>query len=677
MRKGISKITATALLMLVALTIGVTLYSFIQSSTSAKTEAIKFGSRIGFASIEREYWRGDLVLYVANHGDRDLRLDKAYIRIQGRWVSVRSTLPSVIPPHSVRAIIVSTINVTPGYHELRITGPDGYVSAVVDPRGSALMDYLGLITPTATINSPVEPALGFLAKFYNIRGLKEVPSVSEILKLSNNRLLDERVVQRICFSTSVSNMPGWGLNQTVRFAAVFEGVIIVNERSVLKITAVSDDGIYVTVDGKVVINGWRLQPATRYEGSVVLKPGKHEIIVTYFQNYGAATLEVDFRVLPAELNTFSIISIIGKYYNTSNYNPAKPDYKKILNDELPTEFFSDTERTIDYTDHPYYGGKPWPFINAYKDVNCFAAHWVVTVRVNTPGIYRVDAVSDDGIIIMLDRGKQVVSDWSLHGPKSYREDIYLSKGIHRFDVVYYENYGIARASFRLSFVKAEPQASNLKWVATVYDLTNYNWASLNLEQLYEDVIQGRFPVVGTYEVTYIDFTDTPSYGGKPWFFSGHSTDYFAVVFRTKINVKDYSTLEVRVYTDDGTKVLIDGNVILDAWRLQPPHHYSSKTVLAPGKHEVTVVYFERGGIARLRVDLYLHTSAPIYAGKENVFTLIINDPSALPGSFRVTLLSVQGVIGEKTVHNIGVKQVITIAVRGASLPSEGAIVIWG
>ena len=216
------------------------------------------------------------------------------------------------------------------------------------------------------------PASGFLARFYDIRGLEQVPSVDEILSLGDDRLLDERVVQQIRFSDTVSGLPRWGLSQTDRFAAVFEGVVSVKEKSVLKITAVSDDGVYITVDGKVVINGWRLQAATRYEGSITLLPGNHEVVVVYFENYGVATLEVNLDLVPVAQNAFSVTSITGKYYDTTNYNPSSPDYRKILNDELPTKFFEDTEQAIDYTDHSAYGGKPWPFTNTYKDVNCFA-----------------------------------------------------------------------------------------------------------------------------------------------------------------------------------------------------------------------------------------------------------------------------------------------------------------
>ncbi len=675
LKKGISKVVSTVLLMLVTVSIGVMLYAYMQGGTSASIGSNLPHTRIGFATIERYFWRGDLVVYVANHGDQELRLDKAYLKVSNEWVAVKSSLPAVIPPHSSKAVIVSTVNIPPGNHELLLTGPEGYVGAIVDPPGSAFMDYIGIVTPSATIDSPITPAVGFLAKFYNISGLERVPSVDEILSLSKDRLLSERVVQQIRFSNSVSGMPKWNLPQTNRFAAVFCGVISTREDATLKITAISDDGVYITVNGKTVINGWRLQPATEYRGSITLSPGKHEITVVYFQNYGAATLEVNLDLAPIAQKAFSIVSIVGKYYNTTNYNPAHPDYKKILNDELPTKFFEDKEQTIDYTDHSAYGGAHWPFTSTYVDVNHFAAHWVVKVNVRIPGTYRVSAISDDGIMVFLGKNKQLISDWSLHPSKYYSATVYLSRGIHTFNVIYYENGGVARIYFSLSLVSAN-QLVTEGWSAVVYDLTSYSWNSLNLGELYNDVVQGKFPVVGKYKVNYIDFTDNPRYGGSPWFFGGHKTDYFAVVFRTTINVKDYTALSINVYTDDGTKVLVDGNVVLDAWRLQSPHHYSSSVALTPGSHKVMVVYFERTGIARLRVDL--QPSTPVYAGSKDMFTLIINDPRALPSGFRITLIGEGGVIGEKSVHITGLtRQIITIRVKGSTLPSTGAIVIWG
>jgi len=674
--RGISRIVGVVLLSLIAVSTGVMIYAYMQNKVASSVENTLPQARVGFASVEKCYWHGDLVVYVANHGDRELKLDKAYMRINDKWVIAKSNLPTIIPPHSSKAVIISTVNVPPGYHKLLLAGPDGYVETVVDPPGSAIMDHIGLITPSATINSPIMPATGFLARFYDIRGLERVPPVNEILSLGTHRLLDERIVSQIRFSDTLSNLPRWNLPQTDRFAAVFKGVVSVKKRSILRITAISDDGVYITVDGKVVINGWRLQAATRYEGSITLPPGDHEIVIVYFENYGIATLEVSLDLMPVVQNAFSIISITGKYYHTENYNPAHPDYSKILNDELPTKFFEDTEKSIDYTDHSAYGGRPWPFVGTYKDVNCFAVHWEVEVKVNVPGMYVVNAISDDGIKIFLDGNRQIISDWTLHGPRHYSQTIYLSRGTHKFDIVYYENYGIARAYFSLNFISnSAEQITNTGWDAVVYDLTHYNWGSLNLAKLYNDIMQGIFPVVGKYTVHYIDFTDTPRYGGEPWFFKGHGTDYFAVVFKTKVNIKDYTVLNIDIYTDDGTKVLVDGEVVLDAWRLQAPHHYSSKTVLTPGTHEITVVYFERTGIARLKVNLY--TSIPVYAGSKDVFTLVINDPGALPSSFKVTLLNGLGIINEKYVHiTSSSKQIVVISTKGVSLPTEGAVVIW-
>jgi hypothetical protein len=55
-------------------------------------------------------------------------------------------------------------------------------------------------------------------------------------------------------------------------------------------------------------------------------------------------------------------------------------------------------------------------------------------------------------------------------------------------------------------------------------------------------------------------------------------------------------------TDDGIRVWVDGTLLIDAWKGQPPTTYTATRTLAPGDHVVKVEYFEHTGWAVTRLS---------------------------------------------------------------------------
>ena len=59
-------------------------------------------------------------------------------------------------------------------------------------------------------------------------------------------------------------------------------------------TARADDGIRVFVDGVLIIDGWRDQPATTYTARPTLTAGEHEMRVEYYEKTGGAVAQVSW-----------------------------------------------------------------------------------------------------------------------------------------------------------------------------------------------------------------------------------------------------------------------------------------------------------------------------------------------------------------------------------------------
>ncbi len=54
-------------------------------------------------------------------------------------------------------------------------------------------------------------------------------------------------------------------------------------------------------------------------------------------------------------------------------------------------------------------------------------------------------------------------------------------------------------------------------------------------------------------------------------------------------------------TDDGVRVWVDGNLIIDAWRVGPELSVCGDIYLQPGQHNIRVEYFQQEGVALVYV----------------------------------------------------------------------------
>jgi hypothetical protein len=84
-----------------------------------------------------------------------------------------------------------------------------------------------------------------------------------------------------------------------RFGIVATASFQVAEAGQHRLTVISDDGVRVTLDGKVVLENWTWHPPTRDETLVELDAGAHRVELEYFQIDGASALVVDLERIRA------------------------------------------------------------------------------------------------------------------------------------------------------------------------------------------------------------------------------------------------------------------------------------------------------------------------------------------------------------------------------------------
>jgi len=89
--------------------------------------------------------------------------------------------------------------------------------------------------------------------------------------------------------------------------------------------------------------------------------------------------------------------------------------------------------------------------------------------------------------------------------------------------------------------------------------------------------------------------------GSPGAACGVGADNFSVIWYRRINVPP-GNYRFTVTVDDGVRLRIDGNLIIDKWFAQAPTTYTANVYIGRGDHIIALDYFEAGGGALARLN---------------------------------------------------------------------------
>jgi len=124
---------------------------------------------------------------------------------------------------------------------------------------------------------PPPPGGCWNGEYFNNPGLESSPSLT-------------RCDANINFNwTGTSPAPGTieQYDFSVRWSRVFY-----QNHGTYRVTATSDDGVRIWIDGVPIIDGWSVHPATTYVQDVILYSGNHTWTVEYAQAEGEAVIQV-------------------------------------------------------------------------------------------------------------------------------------------------------------------------------------------------------------------------------------------------------------------------------------------------------------------------------------------------------------------------------------------------
>jgi len=310
----------------------------------------------------------------------------------------------------------------------------------------------------------------------------------------------------------------------------------------------TDDGVRVWVDGELIIDRWFDMPGTYYTGDVYLSDGTHEVKMDYYDHLGWARAYLTW------------------YRLGTPPTPTKWQGEYFANMWLlgaPTLVRSDD--TVDFN---WGSGSPGSGIPSDQ----FSARWTKGVNF-TEGDYRFYVLSDDGARLWVD-SQLVVDQWADEAATVHFGDAYLAEGKHTVRLEYYENAGVAEVKLWWEAIATHTDV----WLAEYYANTTLSGAPATVETVAE-----------------VDFNwggDGPGNGIGPDEFSAR---YTATVDFTE----GLYTFSVR--SDDGERLWVDGNLVLDRWSVRSVTEDTAALHLDEGAHQVRLEYFQEGGLAEVKL----------------------------------------------------------------------------
>ena len=204
----------------------------------------------------------------------------------------------------------------------------------------------------------------------------------------------------------------------------------------------------------------------------------------------------------------------------------------------------------------------------------FSVRWTRRIPFSA-GSYRFLAEADGGLRLIVD-GQMVIDQWQDAGTSTtHTATIKLSEGEHEIVVAYLDQQGAASVS--------------LRWegLSTFTDWRGEYFANPDLS--------GEPALVRNDTAIDFDWGDTsPAPGLVP------ADEFSARWTRTLPFVQGLYRFSITA--NDGARVLVDNQVVIDAWNGPSDQAIAADTQLTQGDHQITVQFFDNAGPARVAVS---------------------------------------------------------------------------
>jgi len=205
--------------------------------------------------------------------------------------------------------------------------------------------------------------------------------------------------------------------------------------------------------------------------------------------------------------------------------------------------------------------------------NHLLVRWRRRVYCNA-GRYRFRFVSDGGARLWV-ADQLVIDDWHPGAARARSGELILPPGVHEIRVEYFHETGAA-------FVDVVWQPLQTGWHARFYPYPE--------QEEPPEIPSGEPTATWIEPALAIQLEGSESFPDLP-------ETHFVLRLVRDIEITAPGLHAFTAHTDDGMRIRIDGETVLDEWRTQAPTRYEPRVMLGPGTHRVEVDFFERRGFA--------------------------------------------------------------------------------
>lgn len=199
----------------------------------------------------------------------------------------------------------------------------------------------------------------------------------------------------------------------------------------------------------------------------------------------------------------------------------------------------------------------------------FSAQWTQTANLPA-GTYRFTATTDDGMRVWVDN-VMIIDAWFDSQSHTITADVFLGAGNHTIVVQYYEAGGVAVAKMNYVLVGGQtpPPSANQPWFNEYFANTN---------------LSGPPTLTGTTSAVNFNW----GFGSPA---PGFPADFFSVRWVRNLPL-EAGRYRFTVTSDDGVRLWVNNNLIIDQWRTQAATTFNAEIDLPSGDIPVKVEYYE-------------------------------------------------------------------------------------
>lgn len=374
---------------------------------------------------------------------------------------------------------------------------------------------------------------------------------------------------------------------------------------------VSDDGVRLWVNGQQIVNNWSVHAPAENSGKIYLEAGKkYDIKMEYYDGlYGAVA-----KLLWSSASTPKQAIPAAYLYSTATTTPTTPTAPTTPvtgngNGFLGTYFDNQdfTGKSLARTDatvaFDFGTGAP---VSGFG-VDSFSVRWTGQVLAPYTGDYTFKTTSDDGVRLWVN-GVQIINDWTSHPAKDVFGKIRLEAG-KKYDLKmeYFDSSGGASAKLAWS-------TPNLPWQtvpkAQVFSATPVQAPDSTTVIVPNPTGTVYNGLLGTYfnsttfsgsSATRIDADIAFDWGTS----SPHEvvgSDGWTARWQGQIQAPKTDTYTFYAMSDEGVRVWVNGQQIINDWTAHARHEVAGKIYLEAGKkYDIKVEYFDQTGDAAMQL----------------------------------------------------------------------------